>query len=77
MNKNNKKTSKIVITEEKNLPILRGQCPKCGRGDKSLVIINFVKNTKNERLNMVKIKCIACFKEYYKYVIELSKPKSE
>lgn len=76
-NNKKKKTSRIVIHEEKNIPVLRGECPKCARGNKSLVIINFVKNTSNERLNMVKIKCVSCFKEYYKYVIELTKNGSK
>lgn len=74
MDKNNK-ISKIVIEEEDDIPVLRGPCPRCNSGDKTLIIINFVKNTRNERLNIVKIKCISCLKEYYKYVAELTKNK--
>jgi len=73
LDNNKKKSNKIVIHEDNNIPVLRGECPKCHCGDKSLIIINFVKNPTNERLNMIKMKCVCCLKEYYKYATEISK----
>lgn len=72
----NKNKKGLAVIEEKNMPMIIGECSKCQTGDRSLVIINYMKNNHGEHLNMVKIKCISCFKETYKYVNEITKKSS-
>lgn len=68
----NKSAKKIVVMKEGDIPVVIGECPKCRRGERSLVIVDYIKNTRNKDLNLVKIECVACSKELLRYVNEVT-----
>lgn len=43
-----------------NLPIIVGDCPNCGVGDRSLILIDYVHNPKHEGMSTCYLKCVAC-----------------
>lgn len=73
-----KKTTRksLIVIEEKSMPLIIGECNKCQCGDRTLVIVNYMKNNHGNHLDMVKIKCISCFKENFKFVSEITKKSS-
>ena len=54
------------------VPVVIGNCPKCGSGNRSLVLTNFALNGKNPRASMVYFKCIACMSVIEKLITEVS-----
>jgi len=55
-----------------NVPVVVGNCPKCGSGNRSLVLTNFALNGKNPRASMVYFKCICCMGVVEKNIIEVA-----
>ena len=55
-----------------NLPVVVGNCPKCGSGNRSLILTNFALNGRNPRASMVYFKCIACMSTIEKLITEVS-----
>ena len=55
-----------------NLPVVVGNCPKCGSGNRSLILTNFALNGRNPRASMVYFKCIACMSTIGKLITEVS-----
>jgi hypothetical protein len=55
-----------------NVPVVVGNCPKCGSGNRSLVLTNFALNGRNPSASMVYFKCIACMSVIEKLITEVS-----
>ena len=55
-----------------NLPIVVGNCPKCGSGNRSLVLTNFALNGLNPEASTVYFKCIACLSLIEKKIIDVA-----
>lgn len=55
-----------------NLPVVIGDCPKCGSGNRSLILTNFALNGRNPKASMVYLKCIACLSLIEKNIMEVS-----
>ena len=55
-----------------NLPVVVGNCPKCGSGNRSLVLTNFALNGRNPRASMIYFKCVACMSTIEKLLIDVA-----
>jgi hypothetical protein len=55
-----------------NVPVVIGNCPKCGSGNRSLVLTNFALNGRNPQASMVYFKCIACLGTIEKLIIDVA-----
>ena len=55
-----------------NIPVVIGNCPNCGSGNRSLVLTNFALNGRNPQASMVYFKCIVCLSTIEKNIIEVS-----
>ena len=63
---------KICAEEGSSLPVVVGNCPICGSGNRSLVLTNFALNGRNPKASMIYFKCIACFNTIEKRIIEVA-----
>jgi len=63
---------KVCAEHGSNVPVVLGNCPKCGSGNRSLVITNFALNGRNPRASMVYFKCIACMSVIEKKIIDVA-----
>ena len=43
-----------------NVPVVIGNCPHCGIGDRSLILIDFVPNGVHPEHSTIYFKCVAC-----------------
>ena len=55
-----------------NVPVVLGNCPKCGSGNRSLILTNFALNGRNPRASMVYFKCIVRMSTVEKLITEVS-----
>ena len=55
-----------------NVPVVLGNCPKCGSGNRSLILTNFALNGRNPSASMVYFKCISCMSVIEKLITEVS-----
>jgi hypothetical protein len=55
-----------------SVPVVIGNCPKCGSGNRSLVLTNFALNGRNPQASMIYFKCIACLSVIEKLLIEVA-----
>lgn len=64
----------IVIATEggSSLPVVLGNCPSCGNGDRTLVLIDFVPNGVSPEYSTIYFKCINCMSITQKRVCEVS-----
>lgn len=64
----------IVIGTEggSNLPVVVGNCPSCGSGPRSLVLLDFVPNLRNPEFGALYFKCVSCFSITQKKVSEVT-----
>jgi hypothetical protein len=62
MGMNKKPNPSIVIGSEDGgkIPVVIGKCPSCGVGDRSLIIIDFIKAKQPETENVVYLRCLCC-----------------
>jgi hypothetical protein len=63
--------SNTIAIQEMGLPIIKGECPDCHRGDRSLIIVDFVPNRKNNTESTLYIRCIACASLYQSKVKQI------
>ena len=54
------------------VPVVIGNCPKCGSGDRSLILTNFALNGRNPQASMVYFKCIACLSVIEKKIMDVA-----
>jgi len=54
------KSNTITVASDGNLPVVIGDCPSCGSGDRSMILIDYVPNLKNSIDSTVYLKCICC-----------------
>lgn len=54
------KSNTIIVVADGSLPVVIGDCPSCGAGDRSLILIDYVPNLKNDIDSSVYLKCICC-----------------
>ena len=66
--------NKIRICAERgsNIPVVIGDCPNCGSGNRSLVLTNFALNGRNPQASMIYFKCVSCMSLIEKRIIEVS-----
>lgn len=58
---------------DRGVPVLVGDCPSCRRGERSLIIVDFVPNYLREIDSTVYIRCVCCSELYQtrvKYIAE-------
>ena len=55
-----------------NVPVVLGYCPRCGSGNRSLVLTNFAMNGINPSASMIYFKCIACMSVIEKLLIDVA-----
>jgi phosphoribosyl 1,2-cyclic phosphodiesterase len=57
------KSKAIMIASEvgSNVPVVLGECPTCGAGDRTMVLIDFVPNGKSPEHSTLYFKCLSCF----------------
>lgn len=62
----------IIIGLDNNVPVIEGECPKCRRGKRSLILTNYVpSNTPDD--SEIYMQCLCCFQNYktqVKYVCD-------
>ena len=63
---------KVCAEPGSNVPVVIGNCPRCGSGNRSLILTNFALNGRNPQASMVYFKCIACLSTIEKKIIEVS-----
>jgi hypothetical protein len=63
---------KVCAEPGSNVPVVIGSCPKCGSGNRSLVLTNFAMNGRNPQASMVYFKCIVCLSTIEKNILEVS-----
>ena len=68
----NKEGIKVCAEAGSNIPVVIGNCPKCGSGDRSLILTNFALNGRNPQASMVYFKCIACLSVIEKKIIDVA-----
>lgn len=68
----NKEGIKVCAEAGSNIPVVIGNCPKCGSGDRSLILTNFALNGRNPQASMVYLKCIACLSVIEKKIIDVA-----
>lgn len=65
-------TKPIRMYLDGNLPIIVGDCPSCGVGDRSLILIDYVHNPVNEDRSTVYVKCVSCSNVFQTNIKEVS-----
>ena len=55
-----------------NLPVVIGNCPRCGSGNRSLILTNFALNGRNPQASMIYFKCIACLSTIERRIIDVA-----
>jgi len=55
-----------------NVPVVIGNCPSCGSGDRSLILIDFVPNGLQPEHSTLYFKCISCTTITQKKIIEVA-----
>ena len=55
-----------------SLPVVIGDCPRCGVGDRSLILIDYVHNPLHEDRSTVYIKCVACTQVFQTNITEVT-----
>ncbi len=68
-----KENKDVVIVVDNNVPVIRGECTQCKRGDKSLVIVDFVPSRLHNINSTVYIRCVCCNSLYQTKVKDLSR----
>lgn len=63
---------KICAERGSNIPVVIGNCPNCGSGNRSLVLTNFALNGRNPQASMIYFKCIACMGVIEKKIIDVA-----
>jgi len=71
------KSNDIIIANEggSNLPVVIGNCPSCGLGDRSMILIDFVQNHIDSKFSTLYFKCIACAKITQKRICDVAEGK--
>jgi len=66
--------SNISIANERgsSLPVVVGNCPSCGVGDRSLVLIDFVPNGHELKYSTVYFKCMCCMNITQKRICDVA-----
>jgi hypothetical protein len=64
----------IVIATEmgSSLPVVVGDCPSCGVGERSMVLIDFVPNGYRPEHSTIYFKCVCCMTITQKKICEVS-----
>jgi len=63
---------KVCSEVGSNVPAVVGNCPSCGLGDRSLIIIDFVRNTQLPEHSTVYLKCMGCSTITQKKIIDIA-----
>lgn len=67
-----RKSKNIRVVTDMGVMSVIGECPSCHRGERSLVIIDFVPNYFSSISSTVYMKCIACDTTYESQVSALA-----
>ena len=63
---------KIATEGGSSLPVVVGNCPSCGAGDRSMVLIDFVPNGHRPEHSTVYFKCLCCLSLTQKKVCDVA-----
>lgn len=63
----------ITIAVDNNVPIVHGECPKCRRGKRSMILIDFIPNVSDNKESTLYIKCVCCKTIYQTKVKNVSR----
>ena len=55
-----------------NIPVIVGNCPSCGLGDRTLILVDYVRNPRNEDRSTVYVKCVACTSVFQTNITEMT-----
>jgi hypothetical protein len=72
MQRSDEQRIKVCAEPGSNVPVVVGDCPKCGSGKRSLVLTNFAMNGRNPQASMVYFKCLACMSVIEKKIIDVA-----
>lgn len=67
------KSDQIRICAEagSNVPVVVGNCPHCGLGNRSLILMNFAMNGINPQYSKIYFTCVGCSKLTEKNFIDI------
>lgn len=63
---------KICAEAGSNTPVVIGNCPHCGLGSRSLILMNFALNGHNPQASKIYFKCLGCMHLIEKTIIEVA-----
>jgi hypothetical protein len=61
--------SEPVFIKDKDLPVIVGTCHLCdNKGDRNLVMIEFINNKRTSGQSIIRCKCIVCLGEFEEFL---------
>ena len=63
----------VILAVENNVPVVVGKCPKCERGDRSMILLDYVHNKRDTTASMLYIQCMCCSSIYQTKVTHVAK----
>jgi hypothetical protein len=66
------KDIKICAEVGSNVPVVIGDCPHCGSGNRSLILTNFAMNGRNPQASMIYFKCIKCMSVIERNIMQVA-----
>lgn len=62
----------IKVAADGNVPAVIGDCPSCGAGDRTMILIDYVRNLKSDIDSTVYLKCLCCSTIHQRKVKDLA-----
>jgi hypothetical protein len=66
------KSNSIQIVGDGSVPVVIGDCPSCGSGDRSMILIDYVPNMGNPENSMVYLRCMCCSSIHQRKIKEVA-----
>lgn len=63
----------ITIAVDNNVPIIFGECPKCKRGKRSMILLDYVPHKTDNKESSIYIKCVCCRSIYQTKVKDVTR----
>lgn len=65
-------SNNIYIVDDRGIPSVVGNCPSCKKGDRSMILIDFVPNRSRYEFSTVYLRCICCNTVHQKQIREVT-----
>ena len=62
----------IYVVDDRGIPSVVGNCPTCGMGDRTLVLIDFIPSKTHYELSKLYLRCICCSTIHQKQIKEIA-----